>query len=127
MMEPILHGSAGLSSSQNSSTEATQHSFNFFDVEPFLIFFALFTFSFTVKHELDTFLQENPFDGLNGTFSFHYDGICFEFRVVGSSQNFLFVSTVLKTICAQKFGEVADRINDGENSVETPSCRSRRQ
>ena len=61
---------------------------------------------------------EIPSEDRNRTSPFPYGGARFEFRAVGSSQNVSLVNTVLNTICAQKFGEVADRIDAGENPVE---------
>jgi len=59
-----------------------------------------------------------PSEDRNRTSPFPYGGARFEFRAVGSSQNVSMVNTVLNTMCAQKFGEFADRIEAGESAVE---------
>lgn len=58
-----------------------------------------------------------PAEDRNRTSPFPYGGARFEFRAVGSSQNVSLVNTVLNTITAQKFGEIADRIDAGEDPV----------
>merc|ERR1712183_1036744 len=58
---------------------------------------------------------EVPAEDRNRTSPFPYGGARFEFRAVGSSQNVSLVNTVLNTIAADKFGEFADRIDDGDN------------
>ena len=47
---------------------------------------------------------------------FPYGGHRFEFRAVGSAQNVSLVNTVLNTITANAFKEVADRIEGGETA-----------
>merc|ERR1719276_514941 len=59
-----------------------------------------------------------PAEDRNRTSPFPYGGARFEFRAVGSSQNVSMVNAVLNTICAEKFGEFADRIEAGEDAVE---------
>lgn len=59
-----------------------------------------------------------PAEDRNRTSPMPYGGARFEFRAVGSSQNVSLVNTVLNAICAQKFGEFADRIDAGEDAVE---------
>lgn len=59
-----------------------------------------------------------PAEDRNRTSPFPYGGARFEFRAVGSSQNVSMVNTVLNAMCAQKFGEFADRIDAGEDAVE---------
>ncbi len=59
-----------------------------------------------------------PAEDRNRTSPFPYGGARFEFRAVGSSQNVSMVNAVLNTICAQKFGEFADKIEAGGDPVE---------
>ena len=59
-----------------------------------------------------------PTEDRNRTSPFPYGGGRFEFRAVGSSQNVSMVNTVLSTICADKFGEFADRMEAGEDGIE---------
>lgn len=59
-----------------------------------------------------------PAEDRNRTSPFPYGGARFEFRAVGSSQNVSMVNTVLNIICAQKFGEFADKIDAGADPVE---------
>ena len=59
-----------------------------------------------------------PAEDRNRTSPFPYGGARFEFRAVGSSQNVSMVNTVLNTICAEKFGEFADKIEAGGDPVE---------
>jgi glutamine synthetase len=59
-----------------------------------------------------------PAEDRNRTSPFPYGGARFEFRAVGSSQNVSMVNAVLNTICAEKFGEFADKIEAGEDPIE---------
>jgi glutamine synthetase len=59
-----------------------------------------------------------PAEDRNRTSPFPYGGARFEFRAVGSSQNVSMVNTVLNIMCAQKFGEFADKIDAGADPVE---------
>ena len=52
----------------------------------------------------------------NRTAPFPFCGNRFEFRAVGSAQNVSLVNTVLNTITANAFKEVADRIEGGETA-----------
>ncbi|CAJ1963703.1 unnamed protein product [Cylindrotheca closterium] len=58
-----------------------------------------------------------PAEDRNRTSPFPYGGARFEFRAVGSSQNVSMVNTVLNAMCAEKFGEFADKIEAGEEPV----------
>jgi glutamine synthetase len=58
---------------------------------------------------------EVPAEDRNRTSPFPYGGARFEFRAVGSSQNVSLVNTVLNTITAEKFAEIADRVEKGED------------
>ena len=57
-----------------------------------------------------------PAEDRNRTSPFPYGGHRFEFRAVGSAQNVSLVNTVLNTITANAFKEVADRIEGGETA-----------
>merc|ERR1711907_404051 len=59
---------------------------------------------------------EVPAEDRNRTSPFPYGGHRFEFRAVGSAQNVSLVNTVLNTITANAFKEVADRIEGGETA-----------
>ncbi|CAJ1962677.1 unnamed protein product [Cylindrotheca closterium] len=59
-----------------------------------------------------------PAEDRNRTSPFPYGGARFEFRAVGSSQNVSMVNTVLNIMCAQKFGEFADKIDAGADPVD---------
>jgi len=59
---------------------------------------------------------EVPAEDRNRTSPLPYGGARFEFRAVGSSQNCSMVNTVLNTIAAEKFGEFADRMDQGESA-----------
>merc|ERR1719450_608116 len=59
---------------------------------------------------------EIPSEDRNRTSPFPYGGHRFEFRAVGSAQNVSLVNTVLNTITAKAFKEVADRIEGGETA-----------
>lgn len=59
-----------------------------------------------------------PAEDRNRTSPFPYGGARFEFRAVGSSQNVSMVNTVLNMICAEKFGQFADKIEAGEDAIE---------
>jgi len=59
-----------------------------------------------------------PAEDRNRTSPFPYGGARFEFRAVGSSQNVSMVNTVLNLMCADKFGEFADKIEAGADPVE---------
>lgn len=56
---------------------------------------------------------EVPAEDRNRTSPFPYGGARFEFRAVGSSQNVCFVNAVLNSIVADKFSELADKIDAG--------------
>ncbi len=56
-----------------------------------------------------------PAEDRNRTSPFPYGGARFEFRAVGSSQNVSMVNTVLSSITAAKFAEIADRCDAGED------------
>merc|ERR1719359_939655 len=58
-----------------------------------------------------------PAEDRNRTSPFPYGGYRFEFRAVGSSQNVSLVNTVLATMMANEFGEIADRVAKGEKVV----------
>ena len=60
--------------------------------------------------------MEIPAQDRNRTSPFPYGGHRFEFRAVGSAQNVSLVNTVLNTITANAFKEVADRIEGGETA-----------
>jgi glutamine synthetase len=60
---------------------------------------------------------EVPAEDRNRTSPFPYGGARFEFRAVGSSQNVSLVNTVLNTITASKFEEIANRIEAGEDGA----------
>lgn len=59
-----------------------------------------------------------PAEDRNRTSPFPYGGARFEFRAVGSSQNVSLVNTCLNIMCAEKFGEFADKIEAGADPVE---------
>ncbi|KAL3935931.1 MAG: hypothetical protein SGBAC_008652 [Bacillariaceae sp.] len=59
-----------------------------------------------------------PAEDRNRTSPFPYGGARFEFRAVGSSQNVSMVNTVLNTMCAEKFGDFADKIDAGADPVD---------
>jgi len=61
---------------------------------------------------------EVPAEDRNRTSPFPYGGSRFEFRAVGSSQNVSMVNTVLNTITAEKFAEISDKIEAGENAAD---------
>jgi len=56
---------------------------------------------------------EVPAEDRNRTSPFPYGGHRFEFRAVGSSQNVSLVNTVLNTMCASMFKQLADTIEGG--------------
>jgi len=58
-----------------------------------------------------------PAEDRNRTSPFPYGGARFEFRAVGSSQNVSMVNTVLNAMCADTFGEFADKIDAGADPV----------
>ena len=64
--------------------------------------------------------MEIPAQDRNRTSPFPYGGHRFEFRAVGSAQNVSLVNTVLNTITANAFKEVADRIEGGEHGHHPP-------
>lgn len=75
------------------------------------------------KRTIDTGISgvENftvPAEDRNRTSPFPYGGARFEFRAVGSSQNVSMVNTVLGIMCAEKFGEFADKIEAGADPIE---------
>jgi glutamine synthetase len=61
---------------------------------------------------------EIPAEDRNRTSPFPYGGARFEFRAVGSSQNVSMVNTVLATITADSFKEIADRVEKGEKALD---------
>lgn len=61
---------------------------------------------------------EVPAEDRNRTSPFPYGGGRFEFRAVGSAQNVSLVNTVLNTIAAEKFGQVADAVEGGADPAE---------
>jgi glutamine synthetase len=61
---------------------------------------------------------EIPAEDRNRTSPFPYGGARFEFRAVGSSQNVSLVNTVLATITADSFKEIADRVEKGEKALD---------
>jgi len=58
---------------------------------------------------------EVPAEDRNRTSPFPYGGARFEFRAVGSAQNVSMVNTVLNTIVAEKFEELADAADAGKD------------
>jgi glutamine synthetase len=61
---------------------------------------------------------EVPAEDRNRTSPFPYGGGRFEFRAVGSAQNVSLVNTVLNTITAEKFSELATACDEGADPVE---------
>lgn len=60
---------------------------------------------------------ELPPEDRNRTSPFPYGGHRFEFRACGSSQNVSIVNTVLSSMVAYEFKQMADRIEKGEDAV----------
>lgn len=58
-----------------------------------------------------------PAEDRNRTSPFPYGGHRFEFRAVGSTQNVSLVNTVLASMVAAQFKEIADRVEGGETAV----------
>merc|ERR1719161_2237491 len=58
-----------------------------------------------------------PAEDRNRTSPFPYGGMRFEFRAVGSSQNVSLVNTVLATMMANAFREIAEKVEKGEKAV----------
>lgn len=58
-----------------------------------------------------------PAEDRNRTSPFPYGGHRFEFRAVGSSQNVSLVNTVLATMVAHEFAEIASKVEAGQNAV----------
>jgi len=58
-----------------------------------------------------------PAEDRNRTSPLPYGGCRFEFRAVGSAVNCSMVNVALNTIAAEKFGELAERIESGESAA----------
>jgi len=58
-----------------------------------------------------------PAEDRNRTSPFPYGGHRFEFRAVGSSQNVSLVNTVLATMVAHEFAEIASKVEAGQDAV----------
>jgi len=59
-----------------------------------------------------------PAEDRNRTSPFPYGGHRFEFRACGSSQNVSLVNTVLATMMANEFREIAERVEKGEKATD---------
>jgi len=57
-----------------------------------------------------------PAEDRNRTSPFPYGGFRFEFRAVGSSQNVSLVNTVLATMVAHEFADIAAKVEAGQNA-----------
>ena len=62
-----------------------------------------------------------PAEDRNRTSPLPYGGCRFEFRAVGSAVNCSMVNTALNAIAAEKFGEMADKIEAGANAADVAS------
>jgi len=58
-----------------------------------------------------------PAEDRNRTSPFPYGGHRFEFRAVGSSQNVSMVNTVLATMVAHEFADIAKKVESGQDAV----------